>query len=253
MQLFRLLLCTGGIYSCYITYGYLQEGIFKYRDQNGNRFHSTLTLLLIQTLLNVAVAYVICIVKRLPSLPKAPFLLPGFTFIAAMLCSNEALRFVSYPTQVLAKSCKLVPVLLVNVFVYGRVATLFQVVHVILVTIGIVLFRLKNADSDQESNSAFGLALLVASLVLDGITGPTQQHLQQKYQPTPFHLMLYCNMWGSLLITIFMALLGENLSGILFLIDPSNTSCLVQVVLVSIAGAAGQAFIYYTLLEFGYA
>jgi UAA transporter family len=46
---------------------------------------------------------------------------PGFTacaafYLLAMACSNESLRFVSYPFQSLAKSCKLIPVMISRVF-----------------------------------------------------------------------------------------------------------------------------------------
>ena len=45
---------------------------------------------------------------------------PGFTacaafYLLAMACSNESLRFVSYPFQSLAKSCKLIPVMMSRV------------------------------------------------------------------------------------------------------------------------------------------
>ena len=36
---------------------------------------------------------------------------PAVSFIGAMFCSNQALRYVSYPVQALAKSCKMVPVI----------------------------------------------------------------------------------------------------------------------------------------------
>ena len=252
MTLLKLLGCAVGIYACYITYGILQEGVYKFvSPRTGERYQSTLTMLLLQTVLNYLCATAMCTVQRLKPLPSTAFILPGFTFIAAMLCSNEALKYVSYPTQVLAKSCKLVPVLLVNVLVYGRSATVFQYLHVALVTAGIVLFRLKNSDSEQESNSVYGIVLLLGSLALDGITSPTQQHLKERFSPSPFHLMRYCNMWGSVLLVVFLVATGENLDGITFLLEPEHSSLLTSVLLVALAGAAGQAFIYYTLLEFG--
>ena len=38
----------------------------------------------------------------------------ALSYIGAMFCSNFAIQFTSYPTQVLVKSCKMVPVMLVN-------------------------------------------------------------------------------------------------------------------------------------------
>ena len=44
--------------------------------------------------------------------PRAPllnFLPVAFTYILATFSSNFSLQFVNYPTQVLGKSCKMVP------------------------------------------------------------------------------------------------------------------------------------------------
>ena len=38
----------------------------------------------------------------------------SFTFLLAMFFSNEALVYVPYPMQVLAKSCKMIPVLIAS-------------------------------------------------------------------------------------------------------------------------------------------
>lgn len=41
--------------------------------------------------------------------PKIYFVISSFSYVAAMFCSNAALGYVNYPTQVLAKSCKMIP------------------------------------------------------------------------------------------------------------------------------------------------
>ena len=54
------------------------------------------------------------------AVPLKPFALPGATYIGAMLSSNAALMHVSYPTQALAKSCKMIPVMIISVLFYGK-------------------------------------------------------------------------------------------------------------------------------------
>eukprot|EP00960_Hanusia_phi_P049983 759921-Hanusia_phi.AAC.4 len=44
----------------------------------------------------------------------------GASQMLAMAASNEALRYVSYPTQVLGKSCKMVPVFLMGILIGGK-------------------------------------------------------------------------------------------------------------------------------------
>lgn len=76
-----------------------------------------------------------------------------------MLCSNEALKYVNYPTQALAKSCKMLPVMAAQVLVFGKRYSLLEYLYVVLVTAGIIVFRWKGGSSTEE-NSSFGLLLL---------------------------------------------------------------------------------------------
>ena len=46
------------------------------------------------------------------ALPWRSAWMPGATFVGSMLFTNLALGFVSYPTQALAKSSKMIPVML---------------------------------------------------------------------------------------------------------------------------------------------
>eukprot|EP00055_Hartaetosiga_balthica_P003487 m.7990 g.7990 ORF g.7990 m.7990 type:complete len:321 (+) comp2980_c1_seq1:162-1124(+) len=259
MNLALLLLSFVGLYGCYITYGILQEGVYKFESPvDGSKFQSTLTMLLFQAFLNTVCSWLFnMFYYRKVTLPPVSFAAPGTSFIVAMLCSNEALRYVSYPTQVLAKSCKLVPVLLVSVLFYGKAATLLQYAHVALVTAGIVLFRLKPSSDDSESNSTYGLLLLLVSLILDGYTGPTQKKLSDSFKESkgltlkPTELMFFCNFWGAIAVLIALFAFGENLDGVTYLLHPQHTKLLWEVTLFSLAGTLGQFFIYFTLLEFG--
>jgi solute carrier family 35 (UDP-galactose transporter), member B1 len=53
-----------------------------------------------------------------------------------MLASNEALRHVSYPTQVLGKSIKPVPIMLLGVAIAGKRYHLMKYLGVLMIVIG---------------------------------------------------------------------------------------------------------------------
>jgi drug/metabolite transporter (DMT)-like permease len=169
-----------------------------------------------------------------------------------MLCSNEALKFVNYPTQVLAKSCKLVPVLLVNLVIYRRKQSIWQYLHVTLVTLGILLFRWRAGREAGESNTTYGLLLLAVSLFLDGVTGPTQEWIRDKYRPSSEQFILYCNVWAIVYIVALLAVAKDGVEGIVYILSPENSSLLFQVVIFSLCGTFGQNFIFLTLRDFGY-
>lgn len=123
--------------------------------------------------------------QTLPSMLLPALLVPVRLICAAMMSSNEALKYVSFPTQVLAKSCKMVPVMVIKVLRFGEQYKFRDYFVVLLVTMGIITFRWNSSSSsssassedgtveskEHEANSAYGLGLLLLSLACDGMTG----------------------------------------------------------------------------------
>ena len=80
------------------------------------------------------------------------FPLCALTYLLAMLASNEALQHVSYPTQVIGKSIKPVPVMLFGVFIAGKRYPMMKYLAILMVVLGCFnefykLNRLKNENS----------------------------------------------------------------------------------------------------------
>ena len=189
--------------------------------------------------------------EKQSGIPSYKYLLPGSTFILAMYCSNESLKFVNYPTQALAKSCKMIPVLLVDTLFYGKKHGLGKFVFVAFVTAGIVMFRSKSHDS-EEHNSLYGLGLLFISLIMDGVTAPKQQDLKREFHATVHEAMLYTNFWALIVLFGLLIVTGENFDGIWFILHPENITFLHYLVLFSLCSALGQLTIFYTVHTFGF-
>lgn len=250
--LLTLLICVGGIYGAYIMYGLLQEEVYSYVSPSGEKFTSTQTLLLVQFVVSAIAAYIISTLSGDKPVPVREFALAGFSYTGGMLGSNEALRFVSYPTQVLAKSCKLVPVLLVNVLWYHRKQTVWQYINVVFVTLGLIVFRYDVSRTEGEGSSHYGLFLLVVSLAMDGITGPSQEDLRNRYRPSSQQFILYCNLWGCIFLSLTLMATGEGLSGVHFILAKENRSLAWSIVTFCVCSTVGQNFIFLTLRNFGY-
>ena len=60
----------------------------------------------------------------------------AITYVLAMLASNSALQFVSYPTQVIGKSIKPVPVLIFGVLFAGKRYPLLKYLAILMVVLG---------------------------------------------------------------------------------------------------------------------
>lgn len=221
-----------------------------YKSPDGQKFKSTQTLLLVQFALSAVVAAIISLISGDKPVPMHEFALAGFSYTGGMLGSNEALRYVSYPTQVLAKSCKLVPVLLVNVLLYRRKQGWWQYLVVGLVTLGIAAFQY-DPSRGGGNDSLYGLGLLLLSLAMDGMTGPTQEWLNDRHHPSSQQFILYCNLWGIIFLSLTLWITGEGLNGIRFLLAPENRELLQAVVIFCICSTVGQNFIFMTLRYFG--
>lgn len=88
--------------------------------------------------------------------------------------ADWSLSYINYPLLLLAKSCKLVPVMLVGVVMLGRRHTRAEYLAVALITAGVALFSLKpeafheaaltkEGSGDAQgggSNNLLGLALV---------------------------------------------------------------------------------------------
>jgi UDP-galactose transporter B1 len=172
----------------------------------------------------------------------------SLSYLLAMLSSNEALRSVSYPSQALAKSCKMVPVMLGNVFV-GVKYGIREYITVAVLTLGVALFQLsetKNqSNQKKKEDTYFGMILLLLSLFLDGITGSHQQLLDKEYKLSSHDLMFGMNMFAFLFTFVALIFSGEGERGLQYVIQ--HPSIQIDVLLFALASAMGQNFIFYTI------
>lgn len=261
----RLGICVAGIYFFYMFYGVLQEKIYK-PNENGDVFDNTLFLLGVQCFVNMLVAVVGLAMNGWSSTTKplkdeatqSPFsrwtshsgtvwvAIISFTYLGAMFASNSALRYVNYPTQVLGKSCKMIPVMLANVLVGGKRYSFKEYMFVLLITIGILTFNLgKPSKEDDSASSTFGLVLLFVSLAGDGLTSSNQRLFSNEYKPSTHGLMYQMNMWSCVYLTVLLGVTGEGVRGLVYCTN--NPIMLQSLLMFAVCSAMGQNFIFYTI------
>jgi len=181
-----------------------------------------------------------------------------------------SLRHIDFPTMILGKSCKLVPVMLMNILLYRRKFAVHKYIVVAMVTTGISLFMLLADHGDKAkkgaaNSSMFGLGLLLINLLIDGATNSTQDEIFAKFAVSGSQLMFIMNSCSTLL-TLFALVVpmpaipilnpagssssSNELSTALAFIH-SHPAVLRDILLFSLAGALGQLFIFETLAHFG--
>ena len=164
----KLLIACAGIFFSFSYFAVLQEDVYK-TDYGGEKFKFTFLALLVERGINAAIAAMGVVVLGGSGL-KIPYMdifNSGISQMLAMAGSNEALRYVSYPTQVLGKSCKMVPVMAGGLLLGGKSYTVFEYLQVVLITGGVVVFNFGGKSKSGGADSTYGLALIGFSLFMD--------------------------------------------------------------------------------------
>merc|ERR1719247_3187862 len=147
-----LVTCAAGIIAALGAYGFIQERIMAvpYVAADGTEEFFTTTVFLV--LINRLVA---CSVGALGMLLKDPplwkYCMISVSNICATTCQYEALKYVSFPTQTLGKSMKMVPTMVMGFILYGKRFPLRDWLISSCVTAGCVLFLLMGSIASKKS------------------------------------------------------------------------------------------------------
>ncbi len=180
-----LLIGAAGIFISFSVFAVLQEDVYK-KAYGGEYFASTFFALILERGINALVAAV-----GVGALGRSGLVIPhrmifnsGIAQMFAMAASNEALRYVSYPTQVLGKSCKMVPVMAGGIVIGRKTYSLLEYIQVAVITAGVCVFNLGGkAKKGGKPDSPYGLGLIFASLLMDAFTGGLQDKARARPHP----------------------------------------------------------------------
>ncbi|KAI5479553.1 UDP-Glc/Gal endoplasmic reticulum nucleotide sugar transporter [Pseudohyphozyma bogoriensis] len=212
-----------------------------------------------------------------PTRTSPGHLLRSYAFISLMASLAApfgflSLSYISFPTLLLGKSCKLVPVMVMNIVLYRRKYPMHKYVLVGMVTTGIwafMAFKEGKKKGGPETSSLLGLLLLGINLILDGVVNSTQDEVFSKYIIDGPQMMFFMNVFSTLITTaalLFPTALtpsflaeapsttGETyfnaLSSALSFIS-THPSVTFDIITFSLCGAVGQLFIFVTLSLYG--
>lgn len=251
----RFIICFLGVFVCYFYYGILQETITRGDYGHGEKFRFARTLVFIQCIFNAVFARILIhfFEGPKPDLTKNwLYAVCSLSYVGAMVSSNTALQFVNYPTQVLGKSCKPIPVMILGVTILRKKYPLAKYLCVLLIVTGVALFLYKpNKASAVADDHVFGFGeiLLLVSLTLDGLTGVAQDHMKARFQTTANYMMLNINLWSTLVLGLAVLWTGEVWDFLSF--TERNPSIVYNILLFGLTSALGQTFIFMTVVYFG--
>ncbi|NXL97923.1 S35B1 protein, partial [Tyrannus savana] len=177
----------------------------------------------------------------------------SLSYLGAMVSSNSALQFVSYPTQVGPSRflTSLLSVMLLGVTLLRKKYPPAKYLCVLLIVAGVALFLYKPKKGAGSDDHVFGYGelLLLLSLTLDGLTGVSQDHMRAHYQTGSNHMMLNVNLWSTLFLGAGILFTGELWEFLSF--TERYPSVIYNILLFGLTSALGQSFIFMTVVYFG--
>ena len=112
-----------------------------------------------------------------------PLILVAISSSLASPFGYASLQHIDYLTFILAKSCKLLPVMVLHLTIFRKKYPLYKYGVVLMVTLGVATFSLhhpgtsKKVAAANSGSSGWGIFLLAINLLLDGLTNTTQDHV----------------------------------------------------------------------------
>ncbi|XP_032449012.1 adenosine 3'-phospho 5'-phosphosulfate transporter 2 isoform X5 [Lynx canadensis] len=123
-------------------------------------------------------------------IPGKTYMIIAFLTVGTMGLSNTSLGYLNYPTQVIFKCCKLIPVMLGGVFIQGKRYNIADVSAAICMSLGLIWFTL--ADSTVAPNfNLTGVILISLALCADAVIGNVQEKAMKLHNASNSEMVLY--------------------------------------------------------------
>ncbi|KAK3601980.1 hypothetical protein CHS0354_025491 [Potamilus streckersoni] len=209
----QFIVCSGAVFFFFLIYGYMQELLFQLPGFQPFGWYLTLVQFAYYTLFGLA--ELVPKKDRERRIPLRMYALLSFLTVATMGLSNTSVGYLNYPTQVIFKCCKLIPVMIGGVLIQGKKYSMIDVTAVLCMVIGLALFTL--ADNSVLPNfNAYGVLLISLALVADGAIGNVQEQAMKQYGSSNAEVVLYSYSIGFLYILFGLIVSGTLMPAVRF-------------------------------------
>ncbi|XP_014242483.1 adenosine 3'-phospho 5'-phosphosulfate transporter 1 isoform X2 [Cimex lectularius] len=251
-----LLFCFVGLQGTYLTWGILQEKVMtqEYTNSAGDvgHFKDSQFLVFVNRILAFTLSGSYLLLRKQPkhTMPLYKYAYCSFSNIMSSWCQYEALKYVSFPSQVLAKASKLIPVMIMGKIVSKQKYEYYEYVTAVLISIGMTFFMLSSAPKKDETVTTMsGIILLGAYMTFDSFTSNWQGALFTQYKVSPVQMMCCVNLFSCLFTSVSLFQQGAFSTSLQFMATfPKFT---IDCLLISISSGAGQLFVFFTIYSYG--
>lgn len=249
--------CLFGLMGSYLTWGVLQEKIMTQEYENADKkkahFKDSQFLVFTNRVLGFMITAVYLTVKGQlkQRAPLYKFSYASFSNIMSAWFQYEALKFVNFPTQVLAKSCKIIPVMIMGKIISRNKYEFYEYITAIMISVGMIFFLTGSTDESKTTamTTLTGVLLLTFYMIFDSFTSNWQGELFKTYSMSSIQMMCGVNLFSTLFTAASLSMQGGFYSSLQFAAE--HPKFVLDCVVLSISSAIGQLFIFYTIATFG--
>lgn len=230
------LLCCALVFLFYLVYGYILELIFTLDGMRPHGWYLTLVQFAYYSIFALIQIFISGeSIKR--KIPFGTYAIIALLTVGTMGFSNSSVGYLNYPTQVIFKSCKLIPVMIGSIIILGKRYSFAEVCACLSMSIGLIWFTL--ADSTvQPSFEITGIVLVSCALLCDAVIGNVQEGAMRKYSENTTHVVLYSYSIGFFIILVGLLFSGQMLDAVTFATN-HQWEVYGRAVLLSLAGFCG--------------
>lgn len=184
--------------------------------------------------------------------PPFSFAFCSMSNILSSWFQYESLKFITFPMQVLSKSCKIIATMLMGYFLLSNSYSGKEILNAGSITIGLFVFKWGQSSAktdDEEMGEYFflGMILIGSYIFCDAFTSNWQQRIFKEYKVHQFQMMAGVNIFS----TSFSGLLCAPKFFSVFAFCADHPACIFHIICMSCCSAVGQLFIFYTIKKFG--
>lgn len=209
----EFLICCVLVFVFYLIYGYLQELIFTLEGISG--WYLTLVQFFYYTIFGLFEN-----ARRVRTIPMKIYALLAVLTLGTMGLSNASLGYLNYPTQVIFKSCKLIPVLIGGILIQKKKHNVMDFIAATAMCIGLIFFTLADSKLSPDFQH-IGILMISLALVCDAAIGNVQEMAMKKNKAPNSEVVFYSYGLGFIYLFVIMLLSGHFLKGFKFCMNVS--------------------------------
>jgi len=263
--LMTVIFCAIGLNVSFLIWGVLQERMLTMPYNDGEYFTYSYGLVFSSRLGGLILSFLLVYFFEKDAMKKATaplyeYSYPSVSNMLSSWCQYEALQYISFPTQMLSKSFKIVPIMIMGTLISNKTYEIYEFVVAALIAVGNTIFMVASEDIhigyntfgqvESSGGTTCGILLLLLYLCFDSFTSQYQTKMFTKYRNiSPLVMMLYTNIFST--VFAFITLVHTDELQPAFDFVKNHPSIHFHFIMFAITSTVGQLFIFFTIKNFG--